>query len=61
MVKSCEHCNKDLASWTHLNFKVKALCSFKMSGFTNAVTQHHIPEDLNPQSAGSIQDFEFLD
>lgn len=60
MVKSCEYHIKVLASWTHLNFKVKALCSFKMSGNTNPVTHHHIPEDPNPQSAGSIQDLEFL-
>jgi len=61
MVKSCEYHNKVLASWAHLNFKVKELCSFKMSGNTNPVTQCHIPEDLNLQSACSIQDLEFLD
>jgi len=61
MKKSCEYRNIVSASWTHLNFKVKALCSFKMSGNTNPVTQHDIPEDLNPQSAGSIQNLEFLD
>jgi hypothetical protein len=61
LVKSCEHSNEVSPSWTNLNFKVKALCSSKMSGNTNPVTQHHIPEDLNPQFAGSIQDLEFLD
>lgn len=33
--------------------QMKALHSFEMTGTTRPLTQHHIPEDLNPQDTGS--------
>jgi hypothetical protein len=33
------------------HLKIKAILSFEMAGASNPETQHHIPEDLNPNYA----------
>jgi hypothetical protein len=42
--------SKDHSSFEVLGFLHCSTLSFRMFGTTCAVTQHHLPEDLNPQA-----------
>jgi hypothetical protein len=46
-------CQKDTKYYADLN----ALHSFKTSGNTNPMTQHHIPKDLSPHAGNDCSNF----